>query len=366
MTKKTKARLLWAGLFLLLLMAGAAWYLARPGAPYTLETFAMGSYVQQTVWGRGGEQAAARAAAAAAELEARISWRREGDVEELNAQAGRRPVLLSPDAYALLETARGLCAQSGGAFDVTVGPVSRLWDFDGDPHVPEEEELAGALDLVGYENLLLGEDACLAFLPVDRALFDGKFPEYSAALAQEGMAVDLGAIGKGAACDRAAEEYRQAGIEGAVIAVGGSVGLYGAKPGGGPWRVSVRDPAGAGSLGVLELPGGFVSTSGSYEKFFEENGQTYCHLLDPRTGWPAHSGLVSVTVWCQDSGALSDGLATACFVLGLQDSLPLLERYGAQAVFVDADGLVTVTPGLGGRFTLSAGEYTLADGTGGG
>lgn len=180
------------------------------------------------------------------------------------------------------------------------------------------------------------------------------------------MALDLGAIGKGAACDAALECYRQSDVKAAVVAVGGSVGLYGTKPDGQAWRVSVRDPADAGGLGVLDLPGGFVSTSGSYEKFFEQDGKTYCHLLDPRTGFPAESGLASVTVWCPPDmeagypGALSDGLATACFVLGLEDSIPLLEQYGAQALFVDEEGWVTVTAGLREHFTLTAEGYTLA------
>ena len=138
-------------------------------------------------------------------------------------------------------------------------------------------------------------------------MFDGNAAplEQAAALLDPGMSIDLGAAGKGAACDTALEEYRRAGIKGAVVAVGGSIGLYGKKPDGKDFRVSVRSPEGEGSLGVLELPGGFVSTSGSYEKFFQQDGRTYCHLLDPRTGYPAESGLTSVTVWCQDSGALS-------------------------------------------------------------
>ncbi|WP_322176769.1 FAD:protein FMN transferase [Acutalibacter caecimuris] len=361
MTKKRKARLLLAGLFLLLLMlALALLWVRQHNTPRKLETFAMGAYVQQTVWGPGNGPATEEAAAAVAALENSISWRREGDIAGLNAQAGLQPTTLSPETYDLLETALSLCEKSGGAFDVTIGPVSRLWEFDSNPHLPQEEALSAALALVDYNKLLLGEDAGMAFLPVDKALFDGRIPPYAAALAGEGMAVDLGAIGKGAACDTAIAVYQDTGVKAAVITVGGSVGLWGQKPDGKPFRVSVRNPEGGGSLGVLELSGGFVSTSGSYEKFFEQDGQTYCHLLDPRTGYPAQSGLVSVTVWA-DSGALSDGLATACFVLGLQDSLPLLEAYGAQAVFVDEAGTVTVTPGWYRQFTLTALAYTLTE-----
>ena len=112
---------------------------------------------------------------------------------------------------------------------------------------------------------------------------------------------------------------------------------------------------------MLSLPGGFVSTSGSYEKYFEQDGKKYHHILDPRTGYPAESGLVSVTVWCPPGmdvkypGALSDGLATACFVLGLEDGMELLESYGAEGIFITEGGDITITEGLEGRFTLGEG-----------
>lgn len=380
MTEKSKARLnrlpwkdwrfrsVTVCLALVVLVLGF-WFLTKDAASTRtamLDGFAMGSYVEQTVWGAKAKSAAAQVSAALADLENRISWRRDGDIAAVNENAGWETLALSKETGALLNEALGLCEASGGAFDITLGPVTRLWNFDNDPHLPEADELEAALALVDYRKLLTGEEAFWEFLPISKELFDGKVREDGTVLAEQGMAIDLGAIGKGAACDAALECYRQSDVKAAVIAVGGSVGLYGTKLDGQSWRVSVRNPADAGELGVLELPGGFVSTSGSYEKFFEQDGKTYCHLLDPRTGFPAESGLVSVTVWCPPDmeadypGALSDGLATACFVLGLEDSIPLLEQYRAQALFVDEEGWVTVTAGLREHFTLTAESYTLA------
>ncbi|MCI9256477.1 FAD:protein FMN transferase [Acutalibacter sp.] len=365
MTRKAKARLLWAGLFLSVLGLAAVWFLSQ-NREAELQTFAMGSYVRQTVWGPGGKAAMEAASQAVADLENRISWRREdGDIAQVNRQAGQRPVPVEPETLALLEQMRQLSEASGGAFDVTIGPVAQLWDFDSGPHLPEAGELEAALALVGYDRLLTGGDALFELASVPQELFDGDAAalEQAAALLDPGMALDLGAVGKGAACDAALAQYQEAGVKGAVIAVGGSIGLYGQKPDGKAFRVSVRDPEGQGSLGVLELPGGYVSTSGSYEKYFEQNREKYHHILDPRTGYPAESGLVSVTVWCPPEmdwkwpGALSDGLATACFVLGLEDGQKLLEGYGAEGIFVDGDGAVAVTPGLEGRFSLTAPGY---------
>ena len=331
--KRVRNFLLCLGAALLLVLGAYGLFRFAQGTqPYELTAFSMGSYVRQTIWGPRRERAAPEAANALTGLENLISWRREGDVSRLNQQAGQEPVSISPRTQGLLQELLELCRKSEGAFDITLGPVTRLWDFDSSPHLPKEEDLAQALALTGWQDVELEGDR--------------------ARLARPDMALDLGAAGKGAACDEALTIYRELGVNGAVIAVGGSIGLYGKKPDGLPFRVSVRDPEGEGSLGVLELEGGFVSTSGSYEKFFQQDGKTYCHLLDPRTGYPAEGGLVSVTVWHPESGALSDGLATACFVLGLQDSLALLREYNAQAIFVDQDGLVTVTEGLADCFSL--------------
>lgn len=340
---------------------------------HELTAFAMGSYVQQTVWGKEPEKAAAETVRRTEELEREISWRQEGDIAHINSQAGGEPVTLDEETGTgdLLAEMLELCERSGGALDVTLGPVTRLWDFDNEPKLPDEEELEKAMELVGYSGVSMDSEEYMYAVPnEDGSHTDSLGVRYYVSLAKPGMAIDLGAVGKGAACDNAVSRYICAdGVSGAVIAVGGSVGLYGKKSGGEDWQIGVRDPAGAGSMGVLNLPGGFVSTSGSYEKFFEQDGKTYCHLLDPRTGYPAESGLVSVTVWCppemgaeyQYPGALSDGLATACFVLGIEDSLELLDSYGAQAIFIDEDGAVTVTDGLKERFTLSGAGYRLAE-----
>lgn len=370
-----RARLIAASLMLIILASGI-WFMNRyieQAKPHSLDSFAMGSYVRQTVWGKEPEKAAAETVHRIEELEREISWRQDGDVAHINSQAGGEPVTLDEETGTgdLLAEMLELCKRCGGALDVTIGPVTRLWDFDNEPRLPDEKELEKAVELVDYSRVSIDSEEYMYAVPnEDGSHTDSLGVRYYVSLAKPGMAIDLGAVGKGAACDNTVSRYICAGdVSGAVVAVGGSVGLYGRKPGGEDWQVGVRDPEGAGSLGVLSLPGGFVSTSGSYEKYFEQDGKTYCHLLDPRTGYPAESGLVSVTVWCppemkaeyQYPGALSDGLATACFVLGIEDSMELLDSYGAEAVFIDKDGAITVTDGLKERFTLSGVGYTLLE-----
>ena len=322
-----KARVLLAAVFVIVLIAAPVVYFRADNGVFSFTAFAMGSYVDQTLYGRKGEDAGPAVEQALFDLESRISWRKEQSaIYQLNHADGS-PVPLDASTRSILETALAVSEESGGAFDPTIAPISWLWNFDSDPRLPSGEEIEGALPLVDYTRLSLGDDG--ATLP-------------------SGMAIDLGAAGKGAACDTAVEIYKQYGVKSAVIAVGGSIGLYGEKVDG-LWRVSVRDPWGEDSMGVLELGEGFVSTSGSYEKTFEQDGTAYHHLLNPKTGYPAHSGLVSVTVYSA-GGALSDCLSTACFVLGYEKSLPLLEHFDAEALFIDEQGHVTATPGLEGFY----------------
>ncbi len=324
---------------ILLLALGAGILLLTGDGGYTVTTFSMGSYVQQTVYGANREEGARQAAAAAAKLEDLISWRKESsDTARINEAAGSTFVPIDAQTEEILSAALSVCEKSGGALDITIAPVSRLWNFDDTPRLPEDSMIQKFQEKVDYTTLSLPGDG-------------------TAALQAHSTALDLGAVGKGAACDAAVAAYRESGVKRAIVAVGGSVGLFGGKPFGRAWTVAVRDPAGSGSLGLLSLREGFVSTSGSYEKCFTENGKTYHHLLDPATGYPAESGLVSVTVW-SGSGVLSDGLSTACFVLGLEKSLPLLDEFGAGAVFITEDDKVYVTENLEAAFSLSASGYT--------
>lgn len=216
----------------------------------------------------------------------------------------------------IIEKCRRISELSSGAFDLTVGPLSSLWNFDEDVQkVPDKEEIQKALALVDYRKVQT----------------DSK----SVSLAK-GQSVDLGAVGKGAACDAAKAYLEKSGVKGAVVSVGGSILAFGERnKAGDKWRVAVRHPRKENAyIGVISLSEGFVSTSGDYEKYFEKDGIRYHHILDANTGYPADSGLSSVTVVC-DSGLLSDALSTACFILGEEKSKALLDEYSACAVFVD-------------------------------
>jgi thiamine biosynthesis lipoprotein len=348
MRRKKVVAVLSALLALIVVSLVLLWALyGRHALSYECTNYAMGTYIQQTVYGRNREAAAAAAAKSIGELEDLISWRIEdSDVSKLNAAAGPDWTKIDPRTLSVLKTSLDVARKSGGAFEPTILPITSLWDFGGDnQHVPSKQEIAEFLPHVNYKDLRVDESSS------------------SASLKNHYMAIDLGGIGKGAACDEAVAAYRKAGADSAIIAVGGSVGVYGTKADRTPWHIAVRDPKSsdqnAAAMGQIDLSEGFVSTSGTYEKQFTENGVTYHHLLDPKTGYPENNGLVSVTVTAK-SGALSDALSTACFILGREKGEALLKEYGAGGVFIDGSGKVYVTENLKSSFEITNSRYVPA------
>lgn len=315
---------------------------------YECTNFAMGTYVQQTVYGKNGEAAAKAAAKKIGDLEDLISWRIDGsDISKLNEAAGSDWTKLDAKTIALLQKSLEVAQKSNGAFDPTILPVSSLWDFGGEnQQLPTKEEINKYIKYVDYHNLRVNS--------VDS----------SASLKLHYMAVDLGGIGKGAACDEAVAAYKQAGADCGIVAVGGSVGVFGTKADRSAWHIAVRDPVSteekSTSMGSIDLTSGFVSTSGPYEKNFTKNGVLYHHLLNPSTGYPENNGLISVTVVC-DNGALSDALSTACFVLGREKGMALLKAYGANGIFIDNANKVYITENLKNNFKINEKRYTYAD-----
>ena len=240
--------------------------------------------------------------------------------------------MLHADTAALLERALALCGETGGALDVSIYPVVRAWGFTtGAYRVPEEAELAALLERVDYTRISL--EGTVLTLP-------------------EGMELDLGAVAKGWTGDRLMELLRGEGITSAIVELGGNVQALGSKPDGSPWRVAVQAPDGSGYAGALEITDCAAVTSGGYQRYFEQDGETYCHIIDPAGGRPARSGLASVTVVAEE-GAAADALSTALFVLGRERGEALWrERGGFECVFIGEDGSVAVTQGLEGRFSL--------------
>lgn len=239
---------------------------------------------------------------------------------------------VSDTTAALISRALTLCGRTDGALDISVYPIVRAWGFTtGDYRVPPDEELAALLENVDYTRVSLTENTVTL---------------------ADGMMIDLGSVAKGAASGAVVDYLRSQGVTSALLNLGGNVHTLGTKPDGSLWHIAVKDPVGAGNLCVLDIADKAVITSGGYERFFEEDGVTYWHIIDPATGTPARNGLISVTVVGED-GLLCDALSTSLFVMGPERAAQLWrESDDFEAVFVMEDGSVAITEGLEGSFRL--------------
>lgn len=318
---------------------------------FTATNFVMDTVLSETIYGSTDHTETIKDLLSEIETQ-KLSWRIEdSEVSNINTLCTQgASVTMSDDFYQWTKTSLDLAQKSDGAFDPTIGKLTRLWNIEGEnPTVPTQAEIDQALLEIGNTHIHMQEKT----ISMDA-----------------GCTLDLGAVGKGIGCD-VVREYltKQEDVSGAVVAIGGSILVYGSKPDGTDWSVAVQDPEGEeGSyMGVINLSGtACVSTSGDYEKYFIQDGKRYHHILDPSTGYPSESGLSSVTIicpdegeWKQDAGLLSDGLSTACFVLGAEKGMELLEEYGMEGVFIDKKKQVCVTECIADRFTLLHSEYTI-------
>ena len=321
-------------LLALLLLAGCA---RQQEQPATVQFLAMDTFMSIDAYGDGAQQAAQDARDRIQALEGLLSVTDEGSEIYAANHSGGQPLTLSGDTVQVLSLALEMAALTGGAFDPTIYPVVTAWGFTtGSYQVPDQATLEQALALVDYSAVTLDAQSGTLTLPA-------------------GMELDLGGIAKGWAGDQAAQLLRQEGITSAIVRLGGNIQLVGSRPDGTPWRVGIQDPDSDGSLAILSVSDCAVVTSGDYQRYFEQDGQTYCHIIDPATGQPARTGIRSVTV-VAPSGGRCDALSTALFVMGLEEGVRFWREQGDfQAVFVMEDGSISITAGLEDSFSLAQG-----------
>ena len=302
--------------------------------PETEKTlFAMNTYMTLTAYGENGQAALEGAADLIEEVESLWSVTEEtSEIYQAN-HSGGQTVSLSDTTVDLLSFTLEMAEKTGGVLDPTIYPVLTAWGFTTDKkQVPSQEEIARLLEKVDYSRIQL--EGNLLTVP-------------------EGMELDLGAVGKGYAGDLVAEKLKEYGIESAILSLGGNIQAVGSRPDGADWRIGIRAPWTESYLGILEISDAAVVTSGAYENYFEdEAGNLYWHILDPATGYPADSGLSSVTI-IGEEGRMCDALSTALFVMGREGAAQYWQdNPGFEMILVDNSGQVWVTEWLEGRFTL--------------
>ncbi len=292
-------RRLFAALLCLLLLSGCA-------APTAEKAhWAMDTYVQISLGGTDARTGAEAVCHLLDVLEAQWS---PVDSDSFLSKYNRGEVEPTGEQRAVLDKAAALAERTGGAFDPKLQELISLWGF------------------LSKEYAVPGENA------IQAALGNKKW--------------NLGAALKGYAGDTAVALLEQMDISWGLLSLGGNIQTFGEKPDGSPWRVAIKDPKGEGYAGVLEVTDtASVVTSGGYQRYFEENGKHYHHILDPKTGYPAESGLASVTVIARD-GMTADALSTAFYVMGLEKAAEHWRQYrDFEAVFILSGGEIYATQG---------------------
>ena len=313
-------------LLALILLGGCA----RGQQPLVRTDFLLDTFVSITLYG-GDEEALSSAFELVRHMEGIFSRHRQGSEVYLLNNAGGRPIEVSGSLSRVLEAAAGYSEISQGAFDVTIAPMMDLWFGGGENAPPAQAEIFRALRLVDYRNMVISGGLVAL---------------------ENGAAIDLGGIAKGYIADEVGQYLRGRGAAGALIDLGGDILAVGERSGGRAWRIGIRCPFEPRLLGVVEVRDSAVVTSGVYERYFMHEGARYHHIIDARTGWPADSGVVSVTV-VSASAMKADALSLIGLLLGAREGMALIEDTpGAEAVFVTLEGEILVSSGLEGSFEL--------------
>jgi len=275
-------------------------------------------------------------------------------ISAVSKSAGTGPVRVSGETLDLKKKTIGISADTGGVFDPAIAPVLKLWKFSGrpaDPSLPSVAAIKDALKLVDYRKIKITGESSEIYLQ------------------DAGMELDLGGIAKGYAADRAVEAIKATGIKAALVAIAGDIRGYGLSTSGNAWKVGIQDPRPENVnsdkpwediFASVYLKDRAISTAGDYQRYFIKDGKRYHHIIDPATGYPSDSGLISVSVIAPE-GYMADGIDTAILILGAEKGMKLLESKGLDGVLVTADKKVIVTKNMTGNIEILKNNYKIAE-----
>ena len=292
------------------------------------DIFAMDTYMTVTAYGKNAENAVDEAVDEINRLETVLSaQKKESDIYKLN-QTGSGT--LSEDTKDIVSEALKINKTTNGAFDISIYPLMVKWGFTTQKYnVPSKSEISKLLKNVDSSKI--------------------EFDEKSSSIKLgKNMKIDLGGIAKGYTSSRVMQIFKDCGVTSGLVSLGGNVQALGTKTDGTDWQIAIENPDKSSDyIGVVSVKDKAVITSGGYERYFEKNGKTYHHILDPKTGYPAESGLKSVTI-VSDNGTLADALSTSLFVMGKEKALDYWREHKNEfdTVLVEDDGNITITDGL--------------------
>ncbi|RCW40337.1 MULTISPECIES: FAD:protein FMN transferase [unclassified Halanaerobium] len=329
---------------LILLFAAGCSNAAKEQTTETGSKFLMDTLVQMKVTGKNAEKVLNLSFDRIEELENLMSKTlKKSEIYKINHSS--EPVEISDDTIKVLNKSIHYAELTSGRFDPSIGPLVELWGIGTeDARVPTEEEIAEAKKLVNYKNIEIDNNKVF--------------------LKQKDMQLDLGAIAKGYAADEVKRIAEENNIKSAFVNLGGNVLVIGHKADGSKWRIGIQDPRKnrGNIMAVIKAVDKTIVTSGNYERYFEKNGNIYHHIIDPATGYPADSGLLSVSI-ISESSFDADALSTSVFILGLEKGMEFIkDQKNVEVLFITEDLKVYLSPGLKGKVEITGEEFELIEG----
>lgn len=315
--------------------------------PDSKTEFLLGTVVSIKIYDENKESALDAAFNRIKALDEQISVEKYGtEVNEINENAGIKPVKVSKDIYKLIESGKNHSQLSNGQFDISVGPLTQLWHIGfPDARKPKQKEINQVLPLIDYNNIELNQQNQTVYLT------------------NKGMKLDLGAIAKGFITDEVVTVLEKANVTSAIVDLGGNIYALGKSPSNEQWLIGIQDPFSSRGniIGKIQQENKSVVTSGIYERYLEVDDVKYHHLLNPKDGYPFNNDIAGVTI-ITNLSTDADALSTAVFSKGIQEGLKYIEQFEeAEAIFIDHHKNVYLTPGLKGEFELTNDQFTLKE-----
>ncbi|MCT8978614.1 FAD:protein FMN transferase [Clostridium sp. CX1] len=315
--------------------------------PMTETEFLMGTIIKVSLYDKKNEDVMNKAFDRIRQIESEVSINKEGtELDRVNAGSGKEWVKVKDDTFTIVKKGLEYSKKTEGTFDITVGPIVKLWSIGlPEAKVPTKNEIDEKLKFVGYKDLEVNDN--------DKSIF----------LKRPGMIIDLGGIAKGYTADAVSEVLKKEGVKSAVIDLGGNVLAMGNKPDGEPWRIGIQNPFDSrgqivGSIGVSNKS---VVTSGIYERFIEQDGKKYHHILNPFTGYPYENEIAGITI-ISDKSIDGDALSTSVFSKGLKGGMEFIENIpGIDVIFITKNKDVYITSGLKNNFKITNSEFKLVN-----
>lgn len=327
--------LFWLAIILVVLSQKPSSTVAQKQNEVKKELFAMDTYITMTAYGGNAQAALTEAELKIKELEQLWSVTDSGsEIYAINHSEGS-PVIVSGETAKLLAFSLQMADETEGALELTIYPVLTAWGFTtGENRIPDTAEITRLLQRVDYKRVQLEDN----IVRMDRD-----------------MMLDLGAVGKGYAGDMAVQVLKQNEITSALLNLGGNIQTIGSKPDGSLWKLGLQNPFSDGIVGTIEIADKAVVTSGAYERYFVgEDGVRYGHIINPATGYPAQSGLASVTVIAGE-GRLCDALSTSLYVMGPDKAIDYWHRHmDFDMIMIAEDGNIYLTEGIASNFNLDS------------